>query len=385
MSSVYLNQSSFSSLFSKFIKKVFPKVRKTQLNILPYIVYGMILSESSVASDIAKILKLEFSLIQFDSVVKRIRRFYNNPLFKPYSFYDSIIRHVISNYKKKHLDRNVHIIFDHMFSHDNYSVFMISLRVGKQGIPLWFRTFKGIHSDAFQESVILEGIQYVTNLFGNSYHLIFLADRWFDSIRIMDFIHRSGHIYCIRLKRNRKVLVFDKKENHYIWKDVNSLFHFQHHSSYITNVFLTEEKYPCTLVLGQKKGFDDPWIIVTNGNPSQALRHYSYRFGGIESLFKNQKSNGFRIESVSNASLTSFTTMYTLVCTSILFLTILGCDYTKNKRCYKNVKIETHKNYKNKGKVRIMSLFKVGLTLFKLAIDSYRHIRISFRFILYDI
>ena len=57
MSLVYLNQSSFSSLFSQFIKNVFPNVRKTHLNILPYIVYGMISSESSVASDISKHLK----------------------------------------------------------------------------------------------------------------------------------------------------------------------------------------------------------------------------------------------------------------------------------------------------------------------------------------
>ena len=385
MSLVYLNQSSFSSLFSQFVKNVFPHVRKTQLNILPYIVYGMISSQSSVSSDIAKHLKQDFSFVQFDSVVKRIRRFYNNPLFKPYNFYDSIIRHVIKNYKKKHKDHNVHIIFDHMFSHDNYSVFMLSMRIGKQGIPIWFRTFKGRHSDAFQESMILEGIQYVNELFGCSYHLIYLADRWFDSIRIMDSIQKAGHTFCIRLKRNRKVLIFDKKEHHYIWKEVDSLFHYQYHSSLLTNVFLTEEKYPCSIVLGQKKGFDDPWIIVTNGNPCHALKDYSYRFGGIESLFKNQKSNGFHIESISNASLTSFTTMYTLVCTSILFLTIVGCDYTKNKRCYKNIKIETHKNYKNKGKIRIMSLFKVGLTLFHLAIHSSRYIRIPFRFILYDV
>ena len=77
----------FFKSFSQFIKNVFPNVRKTQLNILPYVVYGMISSESSVASDISKHLKHEFSLIQFDSVVKRIRRFYNNPLFKPYDFY----------------------------------------------------------------------------------------------------------------------------------------------------------------------------------------------------------------------------------------------------------------------------------------------------------
>ena len=102
-------------------------------------------------------------------------------------------------------------------------------------------------------------------------------------------------------------------------------------------------------------------------------------------MFKNQKSNGFYIEAINNANEKSFTTMYTLVCTAILFLTILGCDYSKNTKCYKHIKIETHKMYKNKGKIRVMSLFQTGLTLFKLAINSYKYIRIPMRFILYDI
>ena len=88
---------------------------------------------------------------------------------------------------------------------------------------------------------------------------------------------------------------------------------------------------------------------------------------------------------MNNATEKSFSAMYTLVCTSILFLTILGCEYSKNTKTYKNIKIETHKNYKDKGKIRVMSLFQTGLTLFKLAINSFKYIYIPIRFILYDI
>ena len=97
------------------------------------------------------------------------------------------------------------------------------------------------------------------------------------------------------------------------------------------------------------------------------------------------QTNNFYIEAVNNATEKSFSTMYTLVCTSILFLTILGCEYSKNTKTYKNTKIETHKNYKDKGKIRVMSLFQTGLTLFKLAINSFKYIYIPIRFILYDI
>ena len=69
-------------------------------------------------------------------------------------------------------------------------------------------------------------------------------------------------------------------------------------------------------------------------------------------------------------------------------LTLLGADYSKNSRCYKNEKIETHKTYMINGKrikKRIMSLFNTGLTLFNRAFCSCKYIRLPFTFILYDI
>lgn len=101
----------------------------------------MIISESSVSSDIANSLKDKFSLIQRDSITKRIKRLFTNKFFNPYSFYEEIIKYTISSYKKKHSDNRVHLVFDHMLSHENFTVFMISMRHGKQCIPLWFRCF----------------------------------------------------------------------------------------------------------------------------------------------------------------------------------------------------------------------------------------------------
>ncbi len=65
-------------------------------------------------------------------------------------------------------------------------------------------------------------------------------------------------------------------------------------------------------------------------------------------------------------------------------MTILGADYSKNTRIYKNIKIKTHKIDKGK-KIRFMSLFNTGLTLFHLAYQSSKYIRIPYNFILYDI
>ena len=76
--------------------------------------------------------------------------------------------------------------------------------------------------------------------------------------------------------------------------------------------------------------------------------------------------------------------MYMVGCLAVLFLTILGADYSRNSRCYKNKPIETH-TIVNGKKVRIMSLFNTGLTLFQLAFNSPVYLRVPFNFILYDI
>lgn len=385
MNKVYNTQKYIARGFEKFFQKIMPSMRKTQLKIIPFILHGMIVSESLVPLDIAKVLKDDFSLVQIESIIKRIKRLFTNKYFNPYDFYDEIIKHVIANYKKKHNDKRVHIIFDHMFSRDNYTVFMITMRVGKQGIPLWFRCFKGKECpEAYQEELIKSGITYVSKLFNNNFDLIFLADRWFNSLGLMKHINSLGHTYILRLKKNIKVLHFDKKEGHKIWKWLNELPKYKYHAKTYNEIEFTEDKYITNIVISDSIDTDDPWILVTNGNSKRAIKDYSYRFGGIESVFKNQKSNGFYLENTVNCSLDYFKSMYCFACIGVLYLTILGSDYSKNTRCYKHTKIKTHTKVRG-IKIRIKSLFNTGLTLFHRAFESLKYVKLSFKFILYDI
>lgn len=357
MYKLYNTQKDFTTNLKEFLKNAIPDIRKTQLNIIPYIIFSMIISESCVPVDMVKVLKDEFSSIQIHSTIKRIRRFFSNKLFKPYLFY------------QKHEDKILYITFDHMFSKSNYTVFMFTLKIGTFGVPIWFKCFKDIsNNDAFKLSTIKEGIEAVSKLFKNTdFNLVFLADRWFCVSKILDIIDKLGHIYAIRIKGNIIVYLNGKKIK------AKKLKHRKYHFVIHEDVYITDDRYKITIVYSPTSNTKDPWIIVTNGDPSKALKSYSYRFSSIEHMFKAQKSNGFNLEKVSNASLGSFTTMYTMVCTCILYLTILGADYSKNTRCYKDIHLETHKTYNIDGKKikkRILSLFNTGLTLFKLAFNS---------------
>ena len=87
----------------------------------------------------------------------------------------------------------------------------------------------------------MEGISYVSNLFPKDFDLIFLADRWFNSTSLMKHIDDLSHTYILRLKQNIKVLHFDKKEGHKIWKFVYNLPKYKYHAVKYKDIELTEK------------------------------------------------------------------------------------------------------------------------------------------------
>ena len=130
MFKLYNTQANLASNLSNFFKNIVPDISKPHLKIIPYIILGMVQSESVVTPDIVKTFKDDFSFVNPFSSIRRLERFFNNPNFNVYDFYDAIIRHVISNYKLK--NKNVYISFDHMYCRDSFTIFLISLRIGKQ-------------------------------------------------------------------------------------------------------------------------------------------------------------------------------------------------------------------------------------------------------------
>ena len=66
MNKVYNTQENFATEIKNFLLNAIPNIRKTQLKIIPYIVLGMILSESVVASDISILFNILLLLKELD-------------------------------------------------------------------------------------------------------------------------------------------------------------------------------------------------------------------------------------------------------------------------------------------------------------------------------
>ena len=115
------------------------------------------------------------------------------------------------------------------------------------------------------------------------------------------------------------------------------------------------------------------------------LNIMAFAFGSIEFIFKNQKSNGFYLESTKMRNLHAFTTLFTLMSVALLWLTILGADYSKSKSHFKPYfKIRTSKR-NGKCSKRLVSLFNTGLLYFNFAFETPHYTSIKCNFMLYDI
>lgn len=385
MLKLYNKSTEISSNLSLFFKNIITNISKPHLNMISSIIPSMISAESVVTSDIAKKLHTHFSDIQFSSITRKLERFFNNDKFNQYSFYNSVISHIIDKYTLK--NKNVYISFDHMFCKSSFTVFLLSLRIGKQVIPLFFRCFPGNNSpEAFSLSLIKEGISYIHNLFANKdCKLIFLADRWFNFREILEHINALGDIYCIRTKTNILIEI-DNYEDADLIKYISDIEPVYSKSKYFESVHITEFKYPTKLVISKSKNHKEPFYILTNGNVQDAVKHYGYRFGSIEFIFKNCKSNGFYLENSKVRNITAFTTLFTLVCIAILLLTSIGSIYSHRKNSVPNyLKIRNSKKKGIKNRERIISLFNTGLTIFNILVNSYHNFPLWMNFVITDV
>lgn len=197
----------------------------------------------------------------------------------------------------------------------------------------------------------------------------------------MKYIEDLGGIYCIRIKSKLTFYIHDYEEIAGYTKDIPPK---EKEEQYFERVTIVSQRYKTKMAVSKLEGHQEGIYVVTNGKVEEGIKNYSYRFGSIECIFKNQKSNGFRLESTKMKNIQAFKTMFGIMCIALLWLTILGVEYTvKEGKQGNKVKIKIYKK-KNKNK-RIISLFNTGLMYFNLCFNSYRVPKIKCFYIIWNI
>lgn len=357
------------------------------LKFLPTFSLAIASRESVIASDIASVIAPNFG-INLDSALKKIQRFLSNQNYDFSFFYHKFISNVISTYKIKHPDKRVHIVFDHMHAEEKFTVLMFSLKVGKQSIPLWFRCFDYGDKDAFKFELFKEGIVYCHDLIKSvelNSKISYLADRfWGNHFKLMGFIESLDDTYNIRTKGNVVAFVYDEHEGYDIKKKLEDIVPYVFKSKVIEDIELSFEHFKTNLVISKSTNHVEPFYILTNGDYKRAIKDYSYRFAAIEFLFKGQKSAGFFLEENQIKNLYTFNSLYTCICITQTLLTMLGIDYAKNAKCYKELKIRNARIVNGKRR-KDYSFFHIGLILITASLISNCGIKLFNRLILYDV
>ena len=396
MSKSYNKNSSLSSpnlnIFSNLLDKSLSFANYLPLPFLKFISLfslSLLQSESIIISDIASTIA-PLKNTSLDSAERYITRSLRNPNYDFHHFYFKFIQNIMSTYKVKHDDNKVIISLDHMYVEDRYTILMFTLRVGKTGIPLWFKEVKYHDSEAYTYPIFKEAIQTchdLVKLNNPDAKIKFLADRWFGNhIKILDYINILGDTYDFRAKGSLLTLTMDKKEGHTIWKNINKLDAYIYKSKFYPHAFITREhRFETNIVISPSYNHKEPLYLLTNGDMNSAVKDYMKRFSGIEFNFKNQKTNGHFLEETQITDLYAFGNLYVCLCLAQALITILGIDYSKNNRCYKKIKIRTPKKVKGK-RIRIRSYFHVGLLVIKFVITSFHYeYQLFKRLILYDV
>ena len=109
----------------------------------------------------------------------------------------------------------------------------------------------------------------------------------------MEHIKSLGQAYVLRLKKNLKVLHQGKKDKEKVWKSLSDLSKYKFHSAHYNEIELTENKYTTNIVISDSISTDTPWILATNGDYKRAIKDYSYRFGGVETILKIKNLTDF--------------------------------------------------------------------------------------------
>lgn len=398
MNLVYNIQDNIASDLFNFFKNINIPLSIPNLKMLAFSIISLIDSESVVTHDLANSIHSSSFSNNLDSIQKRFWRFFNNNNINIYDVYSSIISYIMSNIGNVRHNELI-VTLDHMFTKNNFVTLMFTLRIDNQGIPIWFSTEKtssNSHSDIlkhsrkklFNEDFIINAIDQVIDILKplNS-KIIFLGDRWFFNLSILKHIDSRHCFYAFRAKANSSVkfLHFDKQERHLIYKHLSDLKPYVFKSSYYENLELGDLLLKCNLAIAPSSKSDvEAWYIVTNLNPKLAIRKYKKRFGSIEMFFKAQKTNGFYLESTKTKNILAFENLYGIVCIAHLWLSILGLDYIKNYNHKKHIlNIRFNKKTKSGKIIRILSTFKIGLTLFKRVYYSYINYIIKCNFKLY--
>ena len=220
-----------------------------------------------------------------ESSYRYINRFLKSKLVRPKNILKSYVKQLLE--KASQQNQILVIQMDQTKICDNFECLMLSLRTGKRAVPLLFIVKKTKGNIPFEEQEKLLNDFY--KMVSKKIKILFCADRFYGTSMLVDWCQKHNFDYRIRLKGNLK---FIHKGGEITGNDAHKLG-----LNFLNNAEFYNKKIKTNIGILQEKGHREPWIISMplSSKPNKyKVLDYGLRWG-IESMFSDLKTRGFRI------------------------------------------------------------------------------------------
>ena len=266
------------------LEEALPGLRKTILKKLPFAVAALMESRSPNTMEISGVLPLESENI--DTREQWLRRLLKNRLLISSEILAPFGRRVLS--EAAAAGQTILLSMDQTDIEDRFAILMVSVRVGDRSLPLVWQVEAGAANIGFEGQRQL--LEKVKDWLPAGVPVMLLADRFYPSGGLLEWLKAAGWQYRLRLKGNLAV-------------DIGC-----------ANISTTgdlavgvQERYePQARLFGagiataigvlHEPGHKEPWIIAMDCLPNRAaVLDYGARWS-IEPTFSDFKTRGFQLE-----------------------------------------------------------------------------------------
>ncbi len=267
------------------LNEVLPKLRKTVVSKLALVVGAMIEKQTPNTVELANLLPLDTE--RQDMREQWLRRLLKNPLLDCATLTEPFARQELLEAGKS--GQTILLSMDQTDVGDSMALLMIGLRIGDRALPLAWCAATGAANIGFEQQEKL--LELVLSWLPVDAKVMLLADRFYPSSQLFEWLQRHHWQYRLRLKGNLCVDTGVSNES-----TTDELAHGVT-ERYLPNVRLFGQNAVMTHIgILHEASHPEPWIIAMDCLPSRSkVSDYSERWG-IEPMFSDFKSRGFELE-----------------------------------------------------------------------------------------
>ena len=249
------------------------------------------------------------------SFERRWQRFVSNQRIRVRGLYVPLVLGAIENWHTQRL----YLALDTTMLWNRFCMIHLSIVCGGRAVPFLWKVLEHKSSTvAFTEYKLM--LRLAAKLLSSHTNIMLLADRGFANHELVSWLQNSDWHYCLRLPCD---VILHGVRKHPI--ESKYLSPPKSEAVLCRNVGLwLDGRYRCNAVLANVKGVREPWVVITDENPSlQTLWQYGLRFR-VEELFLDSKSGVFQLEESKIRNSKALERLYLIVALALLFATCHG-------------------------------------------------------------